>query len=35
MPNWFNESFITKQNLEARDGIGELQRIANKITSLL
>jgi hypothetical protein len=35
MPSWFKKSFITKQNLEARDGNGELQRIANKITSLL
>ena len=35
MPKWFNKPFITKENLEIRDGNGELQRILEKITALL
>jgi hypothetical protein len=35
MPSWFNKQLITKQNLEARDGKGELQTILNKITTQL
>ena len=35
MPDWFKKSFIYKQNLEERDGKGELQNIQNKINKLL
>ncbi|WP_294333420.1 hypothetical protein [uncultured Chryseobacterium sp.] len=35
MPNWFKKAFVTKQNLETRDGNGELQRVLDKIATLL
>ncbi|WP_396149698.1 hypothetical protein [Flavobacterium sp.] len=35
MPDWFKKSFISRQNLEERDGKGELQNIQNKINKLL
>lgn len=35
MPDWFKKSFISKQNLEERDGKGELQDIQDKINKLL
>lgn len=34
-PNLFKKPIVNKQTLEARDGNGELQRIANKINQLL
>lgn len=34
-PNLFRKSIVNKQNLVVRDGNGELQLIANKITNLL
>ncbi len=35
MPDWFKKSFISKQNLQERDGKGELQNIQDKISKLL
>ncbi|WP_394773606.1 hypothetical protein [Flavobacterium sp.] len=34
-PNLFKKSTVNRQNLQVRDGIGELQNIANKISNLL
>lgn len=34
-PNLFRKAVVNRQNLEIRDGKGELQKIANKISNLL